>query len=100
MNTTLWLEAVVGGKNISATKSNFILTLGGNVSNPKCTTDTGGESMKTLFDRLSQCNETILRGCNNEALSLEYDQSVFDTCNTTTKEIRDKVDECDGIEEG
>ena len=53
VNTTLWLEAVVGGKNISATNSNFILTLGGNVSNPKCTTDTGGESMKTLFDRLS-----------------------------------------------
>ena len=54
-----------------------------------------------MYDVLHlQCNETILNGCNNESLPLEYDQSVVDTCKTINEEIKDKIDECNDLEEG
>ena len=52
-----------------------------------------------------QCNETILNGCNNgtngnnESFPLEYDQSVVDTCFRINGEIKDKIDECNDLDE-
>jgi len=81
-NTSLWLKAVVGG----------------DVDNPNCEGDTGGETVTELYYNLAGCNESLPAGCNDDTTVLEIDQGVFDSCFTLNEEIIEKISECNEID--
>jgi len=80
VNTTLWLEQVIGG----------------DINNPVC----GGGSQKSiqaligLYNGIIRCNDTIAAACDINNAELEYDEALFSTCNETNAALRDEIDEC------
>jgi len=80
-NTSLWLEAIVGG----------------DVSNPVCNGNSGttsGDAVVELYNNLIQCNQTITSSCVINEPTLKMDSAVFEQCNVNNEELKDKIDEC------
>jgi len=80
-NTSLWLEAIVGG----------------DVSNPVCNGNSGtssGDAVVELYNNLIQCNSTITSNCVINEPALKMDSAIFAECDEENEELKEKIDEC------
>merc|ERR1719347_1897052 len=80
-NSSLWLEAVVGG----------------NVSNPVCNdvSETSfGQEIQALYTVLSQCPESIGSSCVVDYASAELTPEQLEDCKDANTVVKDKINEC------